>query len=159
MSEFTITRRNGDVYRVLVDEEDYERVMAKGKWYVSPPSRCSSPYVLHSMGSIKLSLHRFLLEAPAGLFVDHINMDGLDCRKANLRLCTQGENLRNKHKYVNNTSGYKGVSLYKRLNRWRATISLARKHYNLGYFATPELAYEAYCQAAITLHGEFARTA
>ncbi len=89
---------------------------------------------------------------------DHIDGDGLNNRLSNLRPCSHGENLRNKRKYKNNTSGFKGVSFCKRENRFRAVICVSDIYKSLGYFDTAEEAAVAYDEAAVRLHGEFART-
>jgi hypothetical protein len=67
-----------------------------------------------------------------GLEVDHINMDGLDNRRANLRICTHQENNLNKKISRNNTSGYKGVSWDKWHKKWRSYISVNGKMIRLG---------------------------
>lgn len=89
--------------------------------------------------------------------IDHINLDKIDNRIANLRQATVAENQRNKHHQSNNTSGFKGVSKFKRIGKWRSEIMVdGHKHY-LGSFATAEEAADAYAEAATMLHAEFAR--
>ena len=91
--------------------------------------------------------------------VDHINGDTLDNRGTNLRACTHRNNIRNKGRQKNNTSGFKGVSWCKIMNRWVARIKTEGGHYpTMGYFCKAEEAAEAYDFAAIMLFGEFART-
>jgi hypothetical protein len=106
-------------------------------------------------------MHRLIAATPNGMETDHISGDGLDNRRSNLRHATKSQNLQNRSAQTDNKSGLKGVSLYqnKTTCKWRATIILQRKQRHLGYFATPEAAHEAYCQAAKAMHGEFARTA
>lgn len=94
-------------------------------------------------------------QIPSGLFIDHINRDPWDNRLANLRLATNAENLRNRRMNANNTSGYKGVNRTP-YNTFEAQITINNRKITLGYFATPELAHEAYCSAAKIYHGEFA---
>ena len=89
--------------------------------------------------------------------IDHINGIRDDDRIANLRLSSAMENKWNQGKHRNNTSGYKGVIFDPRMGMWRAQIRFNRKRYYLGWFDSPEKAYAAYCEAAIRLHGEFAR--
>jgi hypothetical protein len=100
-------------------------------------------------------MHRLLMAAPSGLCVDHIDGNTLDNRRANLRLATHSENLRNMKRKKNNRSGYRGVHRVR--NRWCAQITCNRKVRTLGTFATAEEAHEAYVKAATELHGEFAR--
>jgi hypothetical protein len=77
----------------------------------------------------------------------------------NLRICTNGQNQRNRGKQSNNASQYKGVCLDKASGRWKAQISTGERRLTLGYYNTPEQAYAVYCEAAIRYHGEFARLA
>lgn len=103
-----------------------------------------------------ISMHRVIMKTPKGFYTDHINRNGLDNRKENLRICTLGENVKNTRKYSNNTSGYKGVSWSKFANKWRAQIKKDNKKIHLGYFDDKHEANVAYCKAAKELHGEFA---
>lgn len=130
----------------LVDDEDYPIAMAYS-WHVS----CRG-YAQHSpKPGASVFMHRFLIDAPEGKQVDHINGDKLDNRKSNLRLCTNQENCRARHKA--NPSGFRGVS---RKNKgWQASISDGKKHHYLGIYPTPELASAAYRGAAKVLFGEF----
>ena len=92
------------------------------------------------------------------LVVDHINGNPLDNRRTNLRVCTNAENMRNRGKNKNNTSGFKGVTYFKFAKLWKAQIKVDRKGVFLGYFKTPEAAHQAYCEAAAKYHGDFAKT-
>lgn len=103
-------------------------------------------------------LHRVIMDAPKGMDVDHINGDGLDNRRCNLRLATHSENMRNKSMQSNNTSGFKGVSWHKQNKKWTVTISTSGKDVYLGLFGNLEEAAVAYDKAAIEYYGEFART-
>jgi len=89
--------------------------------------------------------------------IDHIDGNPSNNRIDNLRLSTKGENARHSKRPVNNTSGYKGVSWNKRLNKWVANISVDRKGIYLGSFKYGHDAYFAYCVAAIKYHGDFAK--
>lgn len=103
-------------------------------------------------------LHRFILGAPEGAQVDHVNGDGLDNRRANLRLASHSENLRNRRLNANSASGLKGVYWHKSSGRWAAQIQTNGRRKRLGLFDTPEAAHAAYCAAAQIDHGEFAKT-
>ena len=103
------------------------------------------------------AVHRWAVTAPPGAEVDHIDCNKLNNLRSNLRLCTKSQNQHNRAKQKNNTSGYKGVHLQKRTGKYRAQIKLHGKRKILGLFSTPELAYAAYCSAAVQLHGDFAR--
>jgi hypothetical protein len=102
-------------------------------------------------------LHVALAGEP-GLEVDHVDGDGLNNRRCNLRPATSSQNKHNRGKGRNNTSGFKGVWWHKQHGRWAADIWLHSKKRFLGLFDTAELAHAAYCKAAAELHGEFART-
>jgi hypothetical protein len=104
-------------------------------------------------------MHRVILGLKHGdkRVVDHINGDQLDNRKKNLRICNRSNNGMNRGKNENNTSGYKGVSLDRFRNKWVAQLMVNGKHIFIGRFNTKEEAYEAYCEAAYRINGEFAR--
>lgn len=109
-------------------------------------------------GQLKL-LHRFILciENPK-IHIDHRDMNGLDCRKRNLRIATRSQNGYNRKKYKRqNASLYKGVSWHSRDKIWQARIKLSGKEIFLGNFINQEEAGRKYNEKAIELHGEFAR--
>lgn len=90
-------------------------------------------------------LHRLILNAPKGIYVDHINHDQLDNRRINIRLCTPSENQHNRHPNKNNKTGYTGVSKFR--DKYRA-FSGAKY---LGVFDTPRQAHSAY----LSVHTKF----
>jgi len=80
-------------------------------------------------------MHRQIMKAPAGFVVDHINYNGLDNRKANLRLATLTQNNRHTRRTIHpGTSKYKGVCWYSREKRWAVRIHADGKTIPLGYF-------------------------
>ena len=101
-------------------------------------------------------MHRIILNAPKGTMVDHINGNGLDNRKENLRLCTTRENNANQKKNRNNSSGYKGVAKASNCSKWRAYIRVDGVQRHLGNHNTPEEAARAYDAAAKKHFGEYA---
>lgn len=103
-------------------------------------------------------LHRLLICADNGQVVDHIDGDGLNNRRSNLRIATQAENLRNCRKPSTNTSGVKGVHWCKRNKKWQAQIKDNGKSKYLGLFASLEDAGAAYAKASADIHGAFGRT-
>ena len=144
-------------YKVLLSACDVERVMSH-KWYRIGNTRNNHYYFAYKSNYKDIRLHRFIVNCPEGMQVDHINNNTLDNRRSNLRVCTIPENSRNCKKYRNNTSGFKGVSWNVRIKKWQAYISIGgSKNKNLGCYNTPEEAYKAYCEASKKYHGEFGR--
>lgn len=148
-------------YDVLIDEEDYERVKAID-WHFKNQNGYIyfRKRIWKNNKGVTVLLHRYIMGiSGAGQIVDHISRNTLDNRKCNLRICTRQENSRNCKNMNTNKSGYKGVGFKKDQNKWRARISFNNKSIHLGYFDTPEEAYEAYCKASKKYHGEFGRIA
>lgn len=102
-------------------------------------------------------LHRDILAAPRGIDVDHINGDGLDNRRNNLRLASRTQNNANRRRSVTAASVYKGVHWDKITKRWRAQIVCRDRKYHLGRFDHEDDAGRAYNAAATRLFGAFAR--
>ena len=145
----------------LVDDEDYDRLVAMGKWFIN-----AYGYAVKSKRRRKpdgkwtndvIFMHRLIMDAPSGMCVDHIKFDRLDNRKTNLRLCTRAENNRNVGLSKNNTTGYKGVFFMKSRGKFVAQITVDRKNMHLGYFTCSVDAAKAYNFAAEKYHGDFAQ--
>jgi hypothetical protein len=98
-----------------------------------------------------VNMHREIMNAPKGTFVDHINGDGLDNRKANLRICTPLGSARNRGLRKDSKTGFKGVCF----SRGRYIASIGGKAF--GYFKSAEAAARAYDKKANKVHGEYAR--
>ncbi|MFA5990454.1 MAG: AP2 domain-containing protein [Sphingomonas sp.] len=148
MKEIPLTK--GKV--ALVDDDDFDE-LSKFKWFFS------KGYALKSEDrySTEIIMHRRIMNAPDGMDTDHINHNGLDNRRENLRVCTRSENLMNRGKLKNNTSGYKGVSWNKNSKKWQTHIRVNGKKIYLGNFKDKEEAYKAYCDASIKYHGDFSK--
>lgn len=112
-----------------IDKTDYEKVVV-GYW----GKYKNSNYFCSSFNGTKYWLHRYLMNASAGEYVDHINGNFDDYRKHNLRICNNAENNRNRGLQRNNTSGYPGVGWVKREQKWRARIKVDGKEKYLGLF-------------------------
>jgi hypothetical protein len=113
-------------------------------------------YAYLSKDKIKtISMHREIMNFPAGRLVDHENGDTLDNRRDNLRIATSEQNAYNKQKTKTKTSSrFIGVYYDKQKNRWIARIKYKDKRIYLGCFKDEIEAYDA---AARKYHGEFAR--
>lgn len=144
---------------ILVDTEDYKKVNLFN-WNCSLNGRVRyarrffRPSDTKKLGS--QSMHRLILNEPEGQ-VDHINGNGLDNRKENLRICTVQQNSCNRRKVKNSSSKYLGVTFHKRDKKWQAQIKTNKKPIFLGYFKTEIDAAKAYNSAALKYHGQFAK--
>jgi len=102
-------------------------------------------------------MHRQILKIKDKLFVDHINGDGLDNRKSNLRAATALENSWNMKKVrIKTSSRYKGVIWNKQVKKWSVQMNVYRKSMFLGYFDNEVEAAKTYDEAAKKYFGEFA---
>ena len=141
----------------LIDRDDFERV-TKHKWYLGSMGK---GYAAHSVwqpgGKTKaIYLHRFILDAPPGMEVDHINGDPLDNTRKNLRLCTHKQNTYNQRVQTRvKASRFRGVRS-SRGKRWIAQIRVDGKQMYLGIFECEEDAARVYDEAAKKYFGEFA---
>ena len=114
-------------------------------------------YVATKVNGKTIGLHRALLGDPDGFVVDHINGDGLDNRRVNLRICSHSENMQNRRIHGSNKCGEKGVYLDARRGLYRATIQVLGKKIALGSFRVLSEAAAAYELASKRYHGAFAR--
>ncbi len=138
----------------IVDAADYERLRSY-KWLAVEMGRCWYGRTLKRDGR-PLAMHRLIMDAPKGLMVDHIDHNGLNNRKSNLRLCTRKQNRRNRRPNLGGSSKYKGVCWCKSSKKFRAAISHNKKRIYLGYFHDEVEAAKAYDEKARELFGEFA---
>jgi len=141
----------------LVDDDDAPAVLAAGKWHAN---LCRGRWYARGAHVVdghrrKVYLHTLLTGWP---YVDHIDGDGLNDCRANLRPATHAQNIANQRHRTGTSSKYRGVSYWRRDGTWRAYIARPDGRFrHLGYFPTPELAAAAYDVAAIAQWGEYAR--
>lgn len=137
---------------VLVDDEDYKFLNSK-KWFLSGVY-ARTGYKIKGK-SIKKPMHYYLIDIPKGYVVDHIDRNGLNYQKENLRAITHHQNLMNRN-FKGGTSKYKGVSLIRKTGKWTATIKFNYKTYHLGNYDDEKDAARAYDEKAKKFFGEFA---
>lgn len=123
-------RNNKEQLYALVDDDDFEK-QNQFNWSSKLQKRKHTEPIYYVYRRVRDSenkrkfvmLHREIMKCPDNLIVDHINHNGLDNRKENLRICSIAENVRNCRPMQNQTSKYKGVSWNKHTNRWRVKIT------------------------------------
>jgi len=165
------TGKNKGKYFAMVDDEDYEYI-SQFNW-----TAWIGNYTVYAYRNLpnkkidtKMFMHRQITNAPKGKDVDHINHNGLNNQKTNLRICTRAQNQKNKFPIKDSTSKYLGVSrksnVKRRLkdgsvktyisNKWVSYIKVNRKTIYLGTFETEKEAAVQYNKHAKKHHGEFA---
>jgi hypothetical protein len=119
----------------IVDLDDLQLV-APYRWSASSRGR----YVATTINGHMVSLHRFLAKPDASQVVDHLSGNGLDCRRSNMKVCTQAENARNRRgANKNSKSGMRCVSKVAN-GKWEAKVTAFGKRRSLGRFDSPEAA-------------------
>ncbi len=153
----------------MVDDEDYEH-LNQWKWSATNQNRPSRKTLYAERKSISAGvqtgwvMHRYLMKTPKGMFTDHIDGDGLNNQRSNLRVCTRSQNQQNAGPKVGGrsetrikTSKYKGVCWNKRRGKYEVQIDNNGSHIWVGLFIIEDEAAQAYNDAALKYHGEFAK--
>lgn len=147
----------GDTYETLIDTEDLEKVkLFPNSWTITKTSKSKSLYVTgrktENFVTKRQLLHRYIMNTPRELDVDHIFHKTLDNRKSQLRNVTHGENARNMNTVKKNTtSNFRGVCWDKKQHQWLCQVYIKGKSYTIGYFDELEEAKAAITKARAKL--------
>jgi len=144
----------------LVDDGDYAYLM-QWKWYAHWDTNTfyavrKSPKTGPGDSRQLIRMHREILKAGKGQMVDHMDGNGLDNRRQNIRFCSHSQNNYNYANYPH-SSKYKGVSWKTARGKWYAGIRHEGKHIFIGLYVNEDEAGRAYDKKAKELFGEFAR--
>jgi len=135
----------------IVDDVDFEE-LNQWKW-----SLLQGKYAHRNAGNGKwVRMHRYIMRVESGKVVDHINRNGLDNRRSNLRICTQQQNSLNSSMKKNNRSGYKDIWWDRGREKWFVQVMFRGKKYSVGRFNDLQDALLARDSCIQELHGEFA---
>jgi hypothetical protein len=148
-------------YSTVVDEVDADLVQFN--WHCW--TKDGAYYALRRSGTAEgrknVRMHRVILERMLGRrleadeLVDHVDQNGLNNRRSNLRLATKQQNQWNQKLRADNTTGARGVYWVEDHHKWRAQMTVKSRYHFLGYFDTIEAAQQAYNEATLALRGEF----
>jgi hypothetical protein len=155
-AEIIIISETHGIFNVKIDLKDVEKVK-KILWSINALGRKNGKKEFYAVNNKYGLLHRYLLDAQKGVFVDHKDGNTLDCRRKNIRLLTRHQNNMNKGIYNNNSSGHVGIIWYKKTKKWMAFIKINKIQINLGYFEKIEDAIEARRLAEIKYFGKYTR--
>jgi hypothetical protein len=131
----------------LIDDEDYEKI-SKFRWYAYQDGRTMYA-ISHPHRNEKILMHRLILNPSKGLVTDHIDGNGLNNQRGNLRAVTNRANLQNRH--CPKSSRFPGVCWDKYNHRWIAAIYFNGKKKNLGSFTNEIDAANAYQKECLSL--------
>lgn len=138
----------------MVDDCDYDS-LNEFRWYTNKNYR--TYYAATKRPEQTVQMHRVILSAPMGVLVDHIDGNGLNNQRANLRFASPSENTAHRlHRPAVTSSRYRGVTYNRRTSSWQAGIKVAGKSRHLGLFECEDVAAHAYDAAARRTWGQFA---
>jgi hypothetical protein len=142
-------------YEAIIDAKDVD-IVCKFNWMAYEKKNTVYAVRNDPEGTALIRLHRLIMNAPKGLEVDHIDRNGLNNTRENLRICDRCQNMRNVG--PRDSKGTKGISWHKRTGKWQARIVAGGAQIYLGVYETEQMAQNAYNDACIRLHGDFAVT-
>ncbi len=159
----------GDTIRIELSQGEYAVIDVADLQLVAPHRWCAATFRWRTYAITQvrdgrdrqqsLRMHRLVMGVTdPEVLVDHRSLDGLDNRRANLRVASRTENAWNCPRPITNTSGYKGVSRDPRSGRYTAEIKVNGVTLRLGRYTCPVEAARAYDEAARRHHGQFAMT-
>jgi len=148
MKKIMLSGKLGYGKYTIVDDEDYYKY-GELKWSYN------KGYAEGWYNGKKQRLHRVIMNAKKGEFVDHIHHDTLDNRKSQMRICTFAQNVKNSKPRPFKSSKYKGVSFCKRDNVWKMGIKCNGKEIKQSFSCEIAAAY-SYNKHALIIHGDFA---
>jgi hypothetical protein len=140
----------------IVDEQDFDKIKDY-KWSSIFCGKAKAPYAVSSHFGKIVYMHRIVVDAKSDQFVDHIDGNGLNNSRENLRFATTSQNNMNQSKRSDNTSGHKGISWCPDREKYQVYINIDRKRKSLGRYKTLEEAIYVRDQAVKAHYGEFAR--
>lgn len=129
----------------LVDDEDYEWLKLR-KWCAY-----KSRNIFYA-SSNNVSMHSLLIDCPKGKHIDHVDHDGLNNQRNNLRIVTHRQNQQNQN--TKKSSQYPGVYWSNKMSRWAAQIKINKKQIALGTYHNEIDAFRAYYDAVLSIGGE-----
>ena len=146
----------------IVDAQDYER-LNRHKWHARLDKRSKNVYAARAHYYREngkrccrmILMHREIMNPPDGMVVDHINGNGINNRRCNMRTCTQFENTHNARPRTDGKSRFIGVVPYK--GKWRARVNCKGRRHHVGTFTDQVEAARARDRKALELFGRFAR--
>lgn len=128
---------------ILLDTEDWHNLHEYSWWTIRGKT---TEYAVRNRGKKHRKMHRDIMgDPPEGFMIDHVNGNGLDNRRSNLRFVTNRQNSQNRH--TKKTSTYPGVSWDKDHKRWRAGIQIGENRIRIGRYRSEIEAFAAYCKA------------
>ena len=154
-------------YAALIDDEDFELV-SQYNWTIKLDTKARTIYALRRIRQSPEKYSGYDLQYMHTLITgfaecDHIDADGLNNQKSNLRDVSHAQNIQRQQTQTRSVSGYRGVSYFpncgkwERKKPWRARVKIDGNDRTIGYFRTPEEAAVAWNKVAYAAWGEFAR--